>query len=134
MIITNNDDEEVVKLRVELSIRFRIKDLGELSHFLSLEVESMKDEIFVSQKSYAKKIVNKFELNQSKRCYIPLDANIKLWHEKWKLLLDLWSYRALVGNLIYLTITRPNIVFLVVLLTVICKFLVEHIWMRQNES
>lgn len=88
-----------------------MKDLGELSHFLSLKIESLKDGIFVSQKSYVEKIMNKFGLNQSKQCSTPLYANMKLWREKGKLLQDPRLYRALVGSLIYLTITRPNIAF-----------------------
>jgi hypothetical protein len=49
MIVTSNDDEEIAKLQAKLSIRFEMKDLGELCHFLSLEVSSLKNGIFVSQ-------------------------------------------------------------------------------------
>lgn len=42
MIVTGNDDREIVKLQAELFIRFEMKDLGELSHFLGFEVESVK--------------------------------------------------------------------------------------------
>nr|CAD1827361.1 unnamed protein product [Ananas comosus var. bracteatus] len=49
----------------------------------------------------------------SKRCSTPLDNNIKLRREEGKLLPDPQPYRALVGSLIYLTITRPDIVFAV---------------------
>jgi hypothetical protein len=47
MIVTGNNDEEITRLRTELSIRFEMKDLGELSHFLGFEVSSLKGGIFV---------------------------------------------------------------------------------------
>lgn len=63
MIVTGNDDVEVAKLWTKLSIHFEMKDLGELNHFLGLEVEFVKDGIFISQMGSAKKIVNKFGMN-----------------------------------------------------------------------
>ncbi|XP_043714849.1 uncharacterized mitochondrial protein AtMg00810-like [Telopea speciosissima] len=111
MIITGNDEGEVAKLRAELSIRFEMRDLGELNHFLGLEVEKVNDGIFLSQKGYAKKLIERFGINSSKLCSTPLDANIKIRRKEGKLLSDPHHYRALVGNLIYLTITRPDIAF-----------------------
>jgi len=111
MIVTGNDNGEIAKLRAELSVWFEMKDLGELSHFLGFEVSSLKGGIFVSQQSYAKKLVGRFGLNQSKWCSTPLDTNIKLRREEGKLLPDPRPYRALVGSLIYLTITGPDIAF-----------------------
>lgn len=46
MIITGNNEQEVVKLRAEFSIRFEMKDLGEFSYFFGLEVKYVKDGIF----------------------------------------------------------------------------------------
>ncbi|XP_033508451.1 secreted RxLR effector protein 161-like [Nicotiana tomentosiformis] len=57
MIITGNNKDEVVRLQDELCIRFDIKKLGELYHFLGLEVTNMNKQIFVTQKGYAKKLV-----------------------------------------------------------------------------
>lgn len=50
MLITSNDDMSVSKLRTEFSIHFKMKDLGELNHFLRLEVENMKGETCVSKR------------------------------------------------------------------------------------
>lgn len=80
-----------------------MKDLGELSDFLGLEVSSLNGGIFVSQQGYAEKLVGRFGLNQSKLCPTPLDVNIKLRNEEGKLLLDPRPYQALLGSLIYLT-------------------------------
>jgi len=58
MIIVDNDDKEITKLRKELSIRFEMKDLGE-HHFIGLEVQNVKDDIFSHQESYVKKTINR---------------------------------------------------------------------------
>jgi len=111
MIITGNDEMEVDKLRDELAIRFDIKKLGELHHFLGLEVTNLASGIFLSQEIYAKKLVERIGVNQSKRCSTPLEANKKLRREEGSLLANPQPYRALVGSLLYLTITRPDISF-----------------------
>ena len=117
LIITGNDEGEVARLRGELSIRFEMKDLGELSHFLGLEVEGLKDEYFVSQTGYADKLIENFGVKEGKDCSIPLDANFKLRRDDGKVLPDPRKFRALVGSLIYLTITRPDIAFVVSLVS-----------------
>lgn len=111
MIITRNDEKGVANLRVEFSARFEMKDLGELSHFLGVEVKSMKDGIFLTQGGYAKKLVDKFGMKTSKKCSTPLDINTKIKSKEGSLLLDPRPFHALVGSLLYSTISRPNIVF-----------------------
>lgn len=56
MIFTNNDDGEIAKLRGKLSISFEMRDLENVSHFLCLEVESVKHGVFTSQKGYVGKL------------------------------------------------------------------------------
>jgi len=56
-IITGNGTTEFEKLHNEYAIRFDIMKLGELHHFLGLEVTNLASGIFLSQESYAKKLV-----------------------------------------------------------------------------
>lgn len=100
MTITGNNKEEISSLQEELAVRFNIKKLGELHHFLGLEVINMKDGIFVTQEGYARKLVEGFGLNQSKRCSTPLQANLKLRHAEGSLLQKPQLYWALVGSLL----------------------------------
>ncbi|KAG6470352.1 hypothetical protein ZIOFF_071420 [Zingiber officinale] len=60
IVITGNNEREIEKLQDELSVRFDMKSLGELRHLLGLEVENREDGIFVSQKGYAMKLVERF--------------------------------------------------------------------------
>ncbi|XP_042374417.1 secreted RxLR effector protein 161-like [Zingiber officinale] len=67
--------------------------------------------VFVSQKGYAMKLVERFGQEKSKTRMTPLDFDTKLKREEGSLLLGSRPYRALVGSLLYLTITRPGISF-----------------------
>lgn len=49
IIVSGNDEKEIAKLRSKLSIRFAMKDLGELSHFLGLEVENFMDFLYLKR-------------------------------------------------------------------------------------
>ncbi|KAK8951797.1 hypothetical protein KSP39_PZI003445 [Platanthera zijinensis] len=113
MIITGNSEEEVARLRAELAIRFEMKDLGELHHFLGLEVERKESGILVCQKGYAERIVNRFGLIEGKTCSTPMDQGLKLRRDEGRVLPDPLVFRALIGSLIYLTITRPDIAYAV---------------------
>lgn len=95
----------------EFSIRFEMKRLRELNHFLGLEVEKLNKEIFISEKSYAEKFLKRFGVNKVKMQSISLDNNERLKKDEVLLLPNPRIYRALVGSLIYLTITKPNISF-----------------------
>uniref|UniRef100_A0A0D3A0E0 Reverse transcriptase Ty1/copia-type domain-containing protein n=1 Tax=Brassica oleracea var. oleracea TaxID=109376 RepID=A0A0D3A0E0_BRAOL len=66
MIITGNDDADIARLQEDISVRFEMKKLGELNHFLGPEVERVKDGIFIGQQGYAKRIVDRFGVHQGK--------------------------------------------------------------------
>ncbi|XP_020104778.1 uncharacterized protein LOC109721537 [Ananas comosus] len=99
MIVTEDNTEEISKLRDELSIRFEIKNLDELSHFFGLEVEKGIDYIFVSQKHYDSKLVENFGSKESKSCSIPMDTNMRLRQGDGKAIEDPRLYRTLIDSL-----------------------------------
>uniref|UniRef100_A0A3Q7I6E7 Reverse transcriptase Ty1/copia-type domain-containing protein n=1 Tax=Solanum lycopersicum TaxID=4081 RepID=A0A3Q7I6E7_SOLLC len=109
MIITRNNDDEVARLQEEFALRFDIKKLGESHHFLVLEITNTSKGVFVVQEGYAKKLVDKFGMKQSKMFSTPLKTSMRLRCEEDSLLVDPKSYRALVGSLLYLTITTKRI-------------------------
>ena len=111
MIITGNDDAEIARLQEDMSVRFEMKKLGELNHFLGLEAERVNDGIFIGQQGYAKRIVDRFGVHQGKVRSTPLDTNIRLKRDEESLLANPRPYCSLVGSLLYLTITIPDIAF-----------------------
>ncbi|XP_037496769.1 uncharacterized mitochondrial protein AtMg00810-like [Jatropha curcas] len=100
-----------------------MKNLGEIGCFLGLEVEKSDLGYFVSQKGYAKSLLERFGMGESKEMATLMEPNLKLTKDEGKLLKDAKKFRQLVGCLIYLTITRPEISFSVSVVSVVSQFM-----------
>ncbi|KAK2998211.1 hypothetical protein RJ639_023475 [Escallonia herrerae] len=111
MIITGDDNVGISCLRNDLLIRFEMKILGEIGCFLGLEIQKLEDGYFVSQKVYAQSLLERFNMGESKSMSTPMEPNLKLKKHEGKLLEEGRKFRQLVGSLIYLTITRPDIAY-----------------------
>lgn len=98
-----------------------MKDLGKLKYFLDIEVARSKEGIFLSQRKYALDIVAETGLLGSKPATIPIEPNYKLALVDGPSLPKPESYRQLVGRLIYLTFTRPELSYVVHILTQFMK-------------
>ena len=90
-----------------------MKELRELKHFLGLEVDRVKDDLFLCQHKYAKDLLQKFEMLKCKPISMPVEVNAKLCAQEGKELEDPTMYRQLVGSLIYLTLTWLEISYAV---------------------
>lgn len=113
LIITGDNNEEIQRVKENLSVRFQMKELGELKHFLGLEIDRSKEGVFLCQQKYATDLLNKYGMMECKSISTPMEANTKLCAHEGKDLEDTTMYRQLVGSLIYLTLTRPDITFAV---------------------
>ncbi|XP_065618196.1 uncharacterized mitochondrial protein AtMg00810-like [Quercus suber] len=109
MIITGDDSAGIHSLQHFLSQNFEMKDLGILSYFLGLEVTSSFDGYYLSQVKYAFDLLSKASITDNKTISTPLEYNAKLTPLDGELISDATHYCQLVGSLIYLTVTRPNI-------------------------
>ncbi|CAA0812500.1 Uncharacterized mitochondrial protein AtMg00810 [Striga hermonthica] len=90
-----------------------MKELGELKHFLGLELKEISDGLLLCESKYAKDLLRKYGMIDCKTLSIPIEANAKICAQDGKDLEDATIYRQLVGSLIYLTLTRPNISYAV---------------------
>ena len=109
LIIIGDDEDEIRRTRENLAIHFQMKELGELKHFLGLEVDRVKDGLFLGQHKYEKDLLQKFGMLNCKPISTHMEVNTKLYAQEGKELEDPTMYRQLVDSLIYLTLTQPNI-------------------------
>ncbi|KAF5942914.1 hypothetical protein HYC85_020556 [Camellia sinensis] len=104
-----NDSGEIPLLKKYLAKEFEIKDLGSLKYFLGIEVARSKDGIFISQRKYVLDLLKETGMLGCKACATPLEPNQKLGDDEGGEVVDRGSYQRLVGKLIYLSHSRPDI-------------------------
>ncbi|XP_056688715.1 uncharacterized mitochondrial protein AtMg00810-like [Spinacia oleracea] len=117
LLICGTNQTEIATLKEMLSKSFHMKDLGELTYFLGLEVFRSSSGFFVSQRKYALDFLKEHHMVDVKSVLLPMESNLKLTTDNGELLPSPTPYQRLLGRLIYLTITRPNISFTVQLLS-----------------
>ncbi|KAG7572108.1 Reverse transcriptase RNA-dependent DNA polymerase [Arabidopsis suecica] len=113
ILIASNSDEAVSTLKNILATAFKLKDLGPVKYFLGLEIARNKNGISVCQRKYTLDLLESVGLLGCKPVATPMDSDIHLHAESGDLLPDATVYRALIGKLLYLTITRADITFAV---------------------
>ncbi|CAL1380386.1 unnamed protein product [Linum trigynum] len=111
LILAGDDLSEIAKVKSHLHSLFCIKDLGELRYFLGLEVAHSPTRIHLSQRKYALEILHENGFFDCKPASAPMEPKTHLIYNDGTPPTDGSSYRRLIGQLIYLTTTRPDISF-----------------------
>jgi len=93
LIITGDYSKEIQRTRENLSVRFQMKELGELKHFLGLEVERTKEGLFLGQQKYAKDFLQRYRMLDCKPISTSMNPNVRLQEDKGKDLKDVTMYR-----------------------------------------
>lgn len=112
-IVVTGDDETSIRELFTL-LHLHIQDLGKLKYFLGIEVARSSKGIFLSQRKYTLDILAETGMIGGRSVTFPIEQNLKFTAYDGQLLEDPGRYRRIVGKLIYLTITRPDIAFAVV--------------------
>ena len=117
ILITGSDADETRRLSAALAREFEIKALGPLRYFLGLEVAYSSSGIFVSQQKYTVDLLKLTGMTDCAPVRTPIDPNVKLGAGEDSPPVNHYQYRQLVGKLLYLMHTRPDISFVVHLLS-----------------
>ncbi|GJR01350.1 retrovirus-related pol polyprotein from transposon TNT 1-94 [Tanacetum coccineum] len=97
----------------EMSSTFKMSMMGQMSFFLGLQISQNPRGIFINQSKYALEILKKYGLDSSASVDTPMVEKMKLDEDRQGKLVDPTRFRGMVGSLMYLSASRPDIVFAV---------------------
>jgi hypothetical protein len=113
IVLSGNDYAEIQHVKQFLDKKILKKDLGKLRFFLGLEISRSKNGISVNQRKYTLELLEDSGHMAVKPSSTPYDPSLKLHNSDSLPYHDESSYRSLIGRLLYLTLTRPDIAFAV---------------------
>ena len=113
IIITSDDLIEKDMLRMRLVVEFEIKELEKLKYFISIEATSSEKGISISQHKYIIDLLKETRMVNCKPYETPIDMKYKFDNDEKVAIIDISQYQRLVGKLIYLAYTHPNIAYIV---------------------
>nr|GEX68804.1 putative ribonuclease H-like domain-containing protein [Tanacetum cinerariifolium] len=105
--------ELCIKFERQMKDKFQMSFMGELTFFLGLQVTQKNDGIFISQDKYVSEILKKFGFLTVKTTSTPIETSKPLLNDAEAEDIDVHLYRSLIGSLMYLTASRPDIMFVV---------------------
>src|SRR5256886_9376141 len=115
-IIFGSINENLCKDFSEIMKReFEMSHMGELNYFLGLQIKQLHNGIFINQSKYAKELLKRFGMENSGSKRTPMGTTTNLDKDEIGKSVDQKVYRGMIGSLLYLTASRPNIIFSVCL-------------------
>ena len=117
LIFTGNDESMFVKFKNSMKLEFDMTDLGKMKYFLGMEVLQNSEGIYISQRKYAKEVLERFGMEKSNSVKNPIVPGDRLTKNEGGVKVDATKYKQLVGSLMYLTATRPDLMYVVCLIS-----------------
>jgi hypothetical protein len=121
-LFLTGEENLIIECKKKLFAEFEMKDLGLMHYFLGLEVWQSPERIFLNQGKYAVEILKRFDMLECKSMNTPMETKLKLMADISSELIDDMLYRQIIGLLMYLMNTRPDICFFV---NILIHFLVD---------
>jgi hypothetical protein len=115
LIYTGNDDELIVAFKKSMREMFAMTDLGKMKYFLGIEVNQSDQGIFIYQQKYATEILSRFGMEDCNGVCSPIVPGCKLVKDEKGKATDATMYKKMIGCLMYLLATRPDMTYSVCL-------------------
>jgi hypothetical protein len=115
IVFGGSSNSLVARFADDISREFEMSMMGELQFLLGLQIEQSKEGTFVHQAKYTKDIVRKFKMEDSKAMATPMSTTTALDADEEGEYVDQKEYLSMIGSLLYLTVMRPDIQFMVCL-------------------
>lgn len=117
LIFTGNDREMCDEFKNSMMLEFEMTDLGLMKHFLGVEVKQCSEGIFICQRRYAREVLARFGMDESNAVKNPIVPGTKLQKDEGDAKVDETVFKQVVGSLMYLTVTRPDLMYGVCLIS-----------------
>ena len=111
IIFGSTNDSLSHEFATMMSREFEMSMIGELNFFLGFQVKQLKEGTFIHQEKYTKDILKKFKMDDCKPIKTPMPTNGHLDLDEGGKSVDQTLYRSMIGSLLYLTASRPDIMF-----------------------
>ena len=111
LLVTGSNLQQIERFKQDMMQAFEMSDLGLMSFFLGMEIKQSRGVIFIGQEKYAKEILKKFQMENCKPTATPMNQKDKFSKEDGTARVNEEKYRSLIGCLLYLTATRPDIFY-----------------------
>ncbi|KAJ9542929.1 hypothetical protein OSB04_029435 [Centaurea solstitialis] len=111
IIFASTNPESCIEFEQIMKSRFLMSMMGELTFFLGLQVRQTLQGIFINQSKYTHDILKRFDFTGPKSASTPLSTSFQLDADLSGNPVDQKNYRAIIGSLLYLTASRPDIMF-----------------------
>ena len=117
LIFTGNDESMFYEFKSSMMREFDMIDLGKMRYFPGVEVLQKTDDIYISQKKYALDVLKRFGMEESNSVHSLIVTGFKVFKDENGVKVDATFFKQMVGNLMYLTATRPDLMFVVSLIS-----------------
>jgi hypothetical protein len=113
IIFSSNNASLVKWFSSAMQSEFEMSIIGELSFFISLQITQRSEGIFISQEKYLREMLKRFQMEDSKPMSTPMVTGCKLSKDDDSHDVDQSSYRSMIGNLLYIIASHPDIMHVV---------------------
>lgn len=117
LIYAGDDENMVAEFKKSMMNEFYMSDLGKMRLFLGIEVLQLSDGIFIGQRRYVLDVLKKFGMEHCNAVQNPVVPGFKLFRDENGAELNGTQYRQLVGSIMYIRATRPDIAYVVSLIS-----------------
>jgi hypothetical protein len=133
LVFTGNNEEMFAEFKALMKREFGMTDLGKMKFFLGVEVVQNDEGIYLSQKKYALEILERFSLENANSVRNLMVLGIKLMKNEDGKQVDMTKYKQMVCSFMYLSVTRPDLMFMVSLVSRYMERLIIYICRLSRE-
>jgi hypothetical protein len=117
LIFTGNNEDMFERFKESMKKEFAMSDLGQMKYFLGVEVIQDHHGIFINQKKYAYEVLERFGMLNSNSVKNPIVPGSRLSKNEGGAAVDITIFKQMIGNLMYLTATRSDLMYSICLIS-----------------